>query len=267
MLLIDKGADCNLAGEYKTPLFSAAYAGDLPLMKALVEHGANVNAASAWGTPVGQSILYGHVDAFNYLLTKGADVNEADSTVAWHRTPLIWLAQGDYASVPEALTQISALLKAGANPNLKAYGGRTALMEACLHNLPEVALALIAGGADVNATDDHGATALAIAGEAGNQKLVDILKSGGAAQTDVHILAREPARERLTPRQAWSLALGAVYNLRNHTNYHELGGGVPRNPQDFQQDLEREWGNQGQAGFRGEAGLHAGHGGSRQRLE
>ena len=81
---------------------------------------------------------------------------------------------------------IETLLKKGANPNLRDQEtGETLLMFAARYSTPEVVQALIAGGADVNARNKSGQTALTLADTKDNlwrEEIVALLKRRGAKQ-------------------------------------------------------------------------------------
>ena len=81
---------------------------------------------------------------------------------------------------------IETLLKKGANPNLRdSETEDTLLMSAAMYSTPEVVQALIEGGADVNARNKSGQTALMLADNKDNlwrEQIVALLKSRGAKQ-------------------------------------------------------------------------------------
>jgi uncharacterized protein len=171
--LLDKGANPNAAGAGYTALHAAVLRGEPDLVKALLAHGANPNAEVQNGTPVRRQ-------SADYILTQamiGA-------------TPY-WLA-AKYASAD----MMAVLSAGGADPKLTAKDGTTALMAASsadarqgtVNGVPrapeklvlEAARAAIEGGADVNAVNQAGDTALHTAAARGNAPLVQLLAEKGA---------------------------------------------------------------------------------------
>jgi Ankyrin repeats (3 copies) len=75
---------------------------------------------------------------------------------------------------------LNHLLDQGANVNAGDRTGVTALMRAAYHGQVPMVQALIARGADVNATDRSGLTALMMAKHAGHKEIVDALLALGA---------------------------------------------------------------------------------------
>ncbi|CAM9734161.1 unnamed protein product, partial [Laminaria digitata] len=89
---------------------------------------------------------------FSALLSRGVDVNACDSRgyTAMHRAAM----HGPQGS-------IDALIGVGADPGLKsAANGWSPLHRAALHGNCSALLSLLRHGANVNATDDRGGTAL-----------------------------------------------------------------------------------------------------------
>lgn len=138
-LLIEHGADVNIALEDDTPIGFAALMGEKELVRALLAKGANINGAeNAYETPLHAAIAEKHRDTAEFLVNSGADVN------AWNRsrrTPLHFVAH--YMDDPE---------------------------------LVEL---MISRGANVNAKDKNGATPLSFAAKARNKKTAKVLRSRG----------------------------------------------------------------------------------------
>ena len=71
-MLIDKGADVNLAGEHKTVLALAASRGYSGLVKVLLRHGARINHVSGeCGSPLAWAAASGVEETVNMLLNNG----------------------------------------------------------------------------------------------------------------------------------------------------------------------------------------------------
>ena len=136
---------------------------------------------------------YGHIRAAERLLEAGADI-EAKSDAfgdGWtvrtekDRTPLIWAAAGrDCPRMQERMCRL--LLDKGANVNARNIFARTALQEAAMsvryHNInPRATMELLLKcGAQVNAYDMNGWTALTECAAWGNKQLVELLLANGA---------------------------------------------------------------------------------------
>src|SRR5512135_2845418 len=73
------------------------------------------------------------------------------------------------------LAAVRALLAKGADPNAADKYGTTALMHACESPDPVLAQVLMNAGADVNRVDSGGWTALMTAAEAGNADVIELL--------------------------------------------------------------------------------------------
>jgi ankyrin repeat protein len=169
--LLAAGARVDAANQYGvTPLLQASRNGGVEVMRALLDAGANPTRWHAEGeTPLMAAARTGGVDAVELLLSHGSFANAADPFQ--EETALMW------ASAEGHLEVVKALLKAGADPNLKAHvstitnrknadhpsGGFTALMFAVRNGHEDVAKALIQGGADLKATNADGVTATVIA--------------------------------------------------------------------------------------------------------
>jgi ankyrin repeat protein/beta-lactamase regulating signal transducer with metallopeptidase domain len=169
-LLLDKGADTSRPDLL---LFHACKQGDKDLAERLIQKGANVNSEARGYAPTMEAMWSGYTNAtkpadvprllgvLKVLLDHGADPDGKDR---WDWTLL------HYACEEYDLAKL--LLDKGANPNavenerglrplhLAAYKGRTAAVEL-----------LLSRGADVNAKDFYGRTALWYAEDLGDNDM------------------------------------------------------------------------------------------------
>ena len=143
-------------------LHSAAQAGDLQQVQALLAGGADVNGADADGsTALHLAAFNGHLDVVRALLAAGADANAQDAQ-GW--TPIFKAAYNhemDCGFAPVA----QALVEAGANVNQRIFYGLTPLMLAAGGGEAAVCEVLLNAGAEVKAANEGGRTALAMAKE------------------------------------------------------------------------------------------------------
>ncbi len=176
--LLKAGADPNAANRYGiTPLWLAATNGSAPVTRLLLAAGADPHNA----LPHGETALMaagrtGEPETIRVLLEAGADPNAQET--AQGESALMWAAAENH---PEAIRE---LIDGGANPDLHAKplhlapmdwvqvgmvstvlprGGWTAVMYAARQDAQEAARAVAEGGADLDAQDPDGATALQLA--------------------------------------------------------------------------------------------------------
>jgi hypothetical protein len=153
----------------KTPLMLASRIGDAIQVKNLILSGADINATDQHGTTALMRCAHLHnTSILKNLIDAGARVNTQDLS---GRTALRYAVDG------ENVRAVDVLLASGADASLADAKGWTPLMNV---TSVEMALALIAAGADVNAVNGDGETALMIAAEFGSTALVRVLLSHGA---------------------------------------------------------------------------------------
>ena len=204
----------------QTALMIAASGGNEQLLQQLLQFGSDPNAASSTAsTALQMAALGGHVTACALLVASGADVNALDQ--AQQNTLMIACEQGsfelcsllidagaDLAAVDgdgRTILHIAAsgghsdlcaqLLQMGLDPNACDVGGRTPLHSAVYFNdEPNTTYVLIDGGADVNAQDSEGISAVHWAASKGSAECLAALLNAGAFPNHTEFHA-----DRLTP--------------------------------------------------------------------
>lgn len=184
--LLKAGADVNAAWPTwgHTALMFAAGEGHLEIVKALLAAGADPNAvAFGHGGVPGSAWMFAMnrcnkdwLEIMDAMLAGGAKINPSSGI---HMSPL------GYAIEKNDKVMIEALLKRKADVNLKDQeSGETALMYAARYSSSEVVKVLLDAGAEVNARDKDGRTALSIAEEdtenLWRDQIVELLKRVGA---------------------------------------------------------------------------------------
>jgi len=222
-------------------LGNAIVAGDVERVRYLLGHGADGNAKLLDGTtPLTNATRFGFNDVVDALLAAKVDSNATDLS---HWTPLMYAAWIDDASMvsrlvkagakldasdndgltplgvaaqngkaksldalvaagadvnkpigqaqytPLMLTSIAGsadiaqlLIKHGANVNAKNAGGVTALMVAAANNTTRVGSLLLQSGADTSIKSEDGRTALMIAQSNNSDAMLKLLQSGNGGQ-------------------------------------------------------------------------------------
>jgi cytohesin len=119
VMLVNGGADPNLATPGFTPLGAAATVGDYALAEALLAHGAKISDASKGVTPLHAAMAEGHADVAQLLIDKGADVNARNMS---RLTPLHFV--GVFMRDPRVA---ELLIQKGADVNATDQAGHTPL--------------------------------------------------------------------------------------------------------------------------------------------
>lgn len=141
------------------------------IVRVLCKAKADVNLANAVATPLYYAADLGSVELVKALLECGADPNGKTPS---GRVPL-------YAAVGNNEI-VGLLLKAKADPNIAMQNASPILIAAIESGTDETVEALVKAGADVNARDDHGNSALKVAENYSKPAVVAVLKARGAAE-------------------------------------------------------------------------------------
>ncbi|KAK3255713.1 hypothetical protein CYMTET_35117, partial [Cymbomonas tetramitiformis] len=189
-VLVGKGAEVDAEnGVGSTALAVALSRGEEAAARVLLEAGAGVNAGSGW-RPLHAVAMIGTVEMVRVLVGKGAEVDAEDGE---GRTALtVALAFGQEAAA-------RALLEAGAGVN--AGTGRRPLHVAAEKGKVEMLIELAGKGAEVDAEDREGRTALMVALAFGQEGAARALLEAGAGvnagtgQRPLHAAAKRGMEE------------------------------------------------------------------------
>ncbi|RZC71965.1 hypothetical protein C5167_035128 [Papaver somniferum] len=167
--LLEKGANPNGSDDpnstFNAPLQYAVLGGDIKIQKLLLSKGVRINFVTESGTPLYYAAVFDQLDSVKLLLDHHADPNVV---VLGLVTPLI-------ASILNDSPQITdLLLQAGADPNAES-SGIAPLQYAVDYGLTQFIVPLLEPGADPNAMDNEGMTAVEIAAKRGKSNIVEIL--------------------------------------------------------------------------------------------
>lgn len=164
--LLAAGADINAISGSGYPLLkSAAEAGDIEFVKALLELGADADVTSTGDTPLHSAVMWDHLDVAEVLLDAGANP-DAQDVDGW--TPLMYA---------RSFAGVELLLGAGADPCIADQVGAEAIEK---HSDPDIVDLLLASGATVQPRDPTCGTPLHKACRDGNVSLVRQLLDRGA---------------------------------------------------------------------------------------
>jgi len=175
--LLNAGANASAANRYGvTPLSLAAVNGNAALIEALLAAGASANTVVSKGqTVLMTAARTGNPAAARVLIEHGADVNARESQLG--ETALMWAASENQAEVVTLLASRGADINARSSTiqfpkdrfglegvlTILPHGNWTPLMYAARDGGVDAARALAKAGAEVNATDPDGTTALILA--------------------------------------------------------------------------------------------------------
>lgn len=173
--LIKIGADPHVKrGGAEAALMRAAQFGDTMTIRLLLSNGLGINEHGWGSTPLMYAIRRSNWPVVFTLLDNGADPNIPDDM---GMSPILWAAELNNADA------VNAMLKKVENINtIDSLSGMTPLMWATYneHDNPQIIQAFLEKGAQVNAKDKNGLTALSWAIKKGNTATVKLLKKYGA---------------------------------------------------------------------------------------
>ncbi len=175
--LIEFGAEIERVDRVnRTPLMYAARSKNPETIQLLLDKGADIQARDRLGnTPLSWAAGFGSAGGVQVLVDAGADANTVDTVLGY--TPLVWASGfGDTDS-------IVILLEAGADVSVNDIAeGRTPLMHAVRTGELAGVISLLEAGAKVNGIDNSKSTALHIGADNGNVSLdkIQVLVEAGA---------------------------------------------------------------------------------------
>ena len=179
-ILLKAGADINERRTGKPALIEAAKHGNDKCIDLLIASGADVNIRNKFGNTALIAALKSESDTcVNRLIQAGADVNASVSGI----TPL-------HIAADKGGVNVKALVQAGADVNRASYFETTALMFTVRNedqDLSHYVDLLLDAGADVNARDKTGDSALFMASTAGNYNCMKRLLKAGAHINKINI--------------------------------------------------------------------------------
>ncbi len=171
--LLNAGAGANdIVDEGETALMTAARTGNPQAVKELLDHGATVDAKESWHgeTALMWAAAECHPEAVRILIEHGADVNARSNLNHWERQvtaeprekwlPLGYLTPLMFAARQGCLESAKVLADAKAQISAVDADGISVTLLAIINGHYDVADYLVNQGADVNAADNTGRTAL-----------------------------------------------------------------------------------------------------------
>lgn len=177
----DTVSNSNEVAEFKrTAILTAAANGRENVVKFLLDLGTSVNVECPLGwTPLHLAAKGGHVNLIRLLLQRGANpraksnLHEDPPGTPRHLTPLMLAAQSGNTLIAKLI------LEAGGKSTIndKEKNGACALIHSAINGNLELIKLLVENGADVDAKDHNGWTAMKWAIEQGHSDVIQFLRS------------------------------------------------------------------------------------------
>merc|ERR1711879_663274 len=177
-------------------LLNAAIAGDLVAVKKVVNAGTGMMAAFGHRVDLNSSDIrgktalmyaaaFGHVAVVELLLRKGVAVNNGDDTFRTALHHACRRANAQKSPEQDALHGeiVDLLLRNGADVEARDHNGCTALMFAVSNSVTDIiVIKLLNASAELNIRDYHGNTPMDYAFMMGNGDLVELMRNRGALE-------------------------------------------------------------------------------------
>ncbi|HPJ70810.1 MAG TPA: ankyrin repeat domain-containing protein [Candidatus Mcinerneyibacteriales bacterium] len=179
--LISRGLDINSPNEHgKTPLMTAALTGKLEALELLIRSGAEWDIKDYAGrNALFYAVEFGQLEALQVLAASGGDINsviEGKNDFRTGQTLLMYTAAYSISLNGETGEIISWLVKEGADIEATDAEGRTALILAARHNRKKAVRQLLELGADRGKKDGEGHDAFFYAEENGDPETLRLLQ-------------------------------------------------------------------------------------------
>ncbi|KAM4636957.1 fibronectin type 3 and ankyrin repeat domains protein 1 [Discoglossus pictus] len=168
-ILIDYGAEIEYAdGVGRNSFMMACYAGHLKIAQYLKEKGASFDSRDLNGlTPMHWAATGGHLDILRWLIANGCEIDPVDDSLK--KTPLMRVAM-----LSGNVEVAKCLIEGGADINAQDTIGLTALTTAVSRNFESMVSLLLENGADCNIKSKAGSSPLSIANE--NPRMLNIFE-------------------------------------------------------------------------------------------
>ena len=179
--LITRGLDVNSPNEHgKTPLMTAALVDNTNALELLMESGADLNQRDTMGmNALFYAVEFGSLKALQALAAQGGDINsviQGKENFREGQTLLMYAAAYGVSLNGELRALIRWLVEQGADLEAADAQGRTALILAIRHNREEAVRELLSLGADRDKKDSEGHDAHFYAEEGGDPEIIRLLQ-------------------------------------------------------------------------------------------